>query len=84
MILPKFSEGQIVGFIGGKGIIKNYRPELDSWIYLVEMPMGSEPEMGRVGYETMIWLSEVDIFPLFNTFSDEVLNRKQKNLAIAC
>ncbi|MDZ7950399.1 hypothetical protein [Nostoc sp. DedQUE09] len=41
--------------------------------------MGLEPEMGRVGYETMIWLSEVDIYSLFNDFSQSrMLNHEQK------
>ncbi len=81
---PKFCSGQIVAFIGGEGVINNYRFESGSWEYLVEMPMGQEPEMGRVGYETMIWLSELDIYLLVNNFSHKVLNLEQKNLAKAC
>ncbi|WP_199339606.1 hypothetical protein [Nostoc sp. FACHB-892] len=46
--------------------------------------MGPEPEMGRFGYETMIWLSEVDISSVGTNFSDKLLNLKQKNLAKAC
>ncbi|MFN6569159.1 hypothetical protein [Dendronalium sp. ChiSLP03b] len=61
LAVPKFSQGQMVGFIGGAGIIKNYRPESSRWVYLIEMPMGPEPEMGQIGYETMIWLTEEDI-----------------------
>jgi hypothetical protein len=76
---PKFRSGQKVEFIGGEGIIKNYRPQSGSWVYLLEMPMGLEPEMGRVGYETMIWLSEVDIYLPFNNFShNKILNYEQK------
>ncbi|WP_196520408.1 hypothetical protein [Nostoc sp. WHI] len=76
---PKFRSGQKVEFIGGEGIIKNYRPQSGSWVYLLEMPMGLEPEMGRVGYETMIWLYEVDICLPFNNFSqDKMLNHEQK------
>lgn len=71
---PKFCEGQMVGFIGGEGIIKNYRFEPNSWLYLVEMPMTTEAEMGKVGYETMIWLAEVDMFPVLNNFSYKVLS----------
>lgn len=82
--VPKLCKGQIVRFIGGEGIIKNYRFESGSWEYLVEMPMGPEPEMGRVGYETMIWLSEVDICSLVNHFSGKMLNLQQKHLAKAC
>lgn len=81
---PKFYNGQIVNFMGGEGFINNYRFESGNWEYLVQMPMGPEPEMGRVGYETMIWLSEVDIYSLVNNFSHKVLNLEQKNLAKAC
>ncbi|MFN6561278.1 MAG: hypothetical protein RMY28_016000 [Nostoc sp. ChiSLP01] len=72
--IPKFRSGQKVAFLGGEGVIKNYRPQSGSWVYLLEMPMGLKPEMGRVGYETMIWLSEVDIYSQLNIFSAEVLN----------
>lgn len=81
---PKFCEGQMVEFIGGEGIIKNYRFEPNSWLYLVEMPIETDPEMDRVGYETMIWLAEVDIFPLCNSFSHKVLSLEQNNFARAC
>ncbi|MGF1937169.1 MAG: hypothetical protein RM347_022760 [Nostoc sp. ChiQUE02] len=78
---PKFRSGQKVEFIGGEGIIKNYRPQSGSWIYLLEMPMGLEPEMGGVGYETMIWLSEIDIYSPFNNFShNKILKNEQKML----
>ncbi|MBD2196829.1 MULTISPECIES: hypothetical protein [Calothrix] len=60
LTLPKFSQGQKVVFIGGEGIIKNYRPESDSWVYLVEMPL-KQQNIDRVGYETMLWLSESDL-----------------------
>nr|WP_322708645.1 hypothetical protein [Nostoc sp. ChiSLP03a]MDZ8209745.1 hypothetical protein [Nostoc sp. ChiSLP03a] len=77
--VPKFHSGQKVEFIGGEGIIKNYRPQSGSWVYLLEMPMGLEPEMGRVGYETMIWLSEVDICsPVTNFSQNRILNHKHK------
>ena len=82
--VPKLCKGQIVSFMGGEGMIKNYRFESGSWEYLVKMPMGAEPEMGRVGYETMIWLSEVDISSLVNHFSGKMLNLQQKNLTKAC
>ncbi|WP_414571051.1 hypothetical protein [Nostoc sp. CCY 9925] len=81
---PKFCNGQIVSFVGGEGVIKNYRFESSSWEYLLEMPMGPETEMGRVGYETMIWLCELDIYSLVNNFSHKVLHLEQKNLAKAC
>ncbi|MDZ8050252.1 MAG: hypothetical protein RMX68_024005 [Aulosira sp. ZfuVER01] len=60
---PKFCEGQMVEFIGGEGLIKKYRFEPSSWLYLVEMPIKTDPDIDRVGYETMIWLAETDIFP---------------------
>lgn len=81
---PKFCEGQKVGFIGGEGIIKNYRFEPSSWLYLVEMLMIAEPEIDRIGYETMIWLAEVDIFPLCNSVHHKVLSLEQSNFARAC
>ncbi|MCC5650129.1 hypothetical protein LC609_09820 [Nostoc sp. XA013] len=82
--VPKFCKGQIVSFVGGEGVIKNYRFESSIWEYLVEMPMGPKPEMRRVGYETMIWLSEVDISSLVNHFSGKMLYLQQKSLAKAC
>ncbi|MCC2693443.1 hypothetical protein [Nodularia sp. LEGE 04288] len=68
LAVPKFSKGQEVKFIGGIGIIKNYRPESHNWVYLVAMPMKLEPKIDRVGYETMIWLSEADISSLMESF----------------
>ncbi|MFN6475455.1 hypothetical protein [Nostoc sp. DedQUE07] len=41
--------------------------------------MGLEPEMGRVGYETIIWLSEVDIYSPFNNSShNKTINPERK------
>lgn len=68
LVLPKFNHGQMVKFIGGVGTIKNYRPESGSWVYLVEMEMKLEPGIDRIGYETMIWLSELEISSLHNNF----------------
>ncbi|MBW4560316.1 MAG: hypothetical protein KME32_04005 [Mojavia pulchra JT2-VF2] len=65
--MPKFSQGQKVVFVGGEGIIKNYRPESDSWVYLVEMPLRPKQNIDRVGYETMLWLSESEISEIFKT-----------------
>jgi hypothetical protein len=75
LTVPSLCRGQAVKFIGGTGIVKNYRQESGTWSYLVEMELGSEPDMGRVGYETMIWLPEPDLFLLES--------RCQKELAIA-
>ncbi|MBD1851343.1 hypothetical protein [Leptolyngbya sp. FACHB-711] len=61
---PRFNCEQTVRFIGGKGKVKSYRPASGSWQYLVEMEMGPEPDMGRIGYETTIMLLESDLVPL--------------------
>lgn len=60
-ILPKFRKQQTVFFNGGVGIIKNYCLDAGSWSYAVQMEMGPEPEMGRIGYETTILLNETEI-----------------------
>lgn len=67
--LPKFHQEKIVEFIGGLGTIKNYCPESGSWAYLVEMEMKLEPKIDKISYETMILLSEVEIFALKNNYS---------------
>jgi streptogramin lyase len=59
--LPQFCQGQTVTFVGGAGTIKNCRPESNDWTYLVEMELGAQPDFGRVGAETMVWLSESDV-----------------------
>lgn len=61
MTEPRFSEGQTVKFLGGEGVITRCQPNASSWAYLVEMAMGPEPDMGRVGCETTILLFEVDL-----------------------
>ena len=58
---PKFCKGQKVEFIGGLGTIIQYCSYSGYWSYLIEMEMGSEPEIGRIGYETAILLFETDI-----------------------
>ena len=58
---PRFERDQAVKFIGGSGKIKNHHYESGSWFYYVEMAMGSEPDFGRVGCETMILLSESEL-----------------------
>ncbi|ALF54318.1 hypothetical protein ACX27_18090 [Nostoc piscinale CENA21] len=68
LINPKFTKGQEVRFIGGKGVVKNYRPESNSWLYLIEMPLRIEHEIERIGYETMIWLSESDIYSMLMAY----------------
>ncbi|MBD2460315.1 hypothetical protein H6G89_04590 [Oscillatoria sp. FACHB-1407] len=58
---PRFCRDQAVRFLGGEGTIKSYQSDAGHWTYLVEMPMGPEPEMGRIGYETTITLLESDL-----------------------
>ncbi len=58
---PRFSKGQRVHFVGGTGAIKNYQFGSGYVTYLVEMEMGPEPEMGRIGAETTICLFESDL-----------------------
>ena len=59
--VPQFRKGERVNFIGGAGTIKNHRLESGIWTYLIEMEMGPEPLMGRVGFETMVLLPEPEI-----------------------
>lgn len=61
MTRPKFSKGQMVCFVGGVGTIRSCRSESNTWTYIVEMELGPEPDMGRVGSETRILLLEPDI-----------------------
>jgi hypothetical protein len=66
IIAPTFSRNKVVEFMGGIGNVKHCYFELGGWIYLVEMEMGPEPEFGRIGCETAIFLSEVDIISVIN------------------
>lgn len=59
--MPSFRHAQPVSFVGGEGIVRNYRPEAGNWTYLVEMELGQEPDFGRVGAETMVLLNESDL-----------------------
>lgn len=69
--VPRYCRGQRVNFIGGSGTIKGYRPEACNWFYLVEMEMGPEPEMGRIGDETTIMLNQFDLMLQENTHFSE-------------
>jgi hypothetical protein len=64
--LPRFNKAQRVCFVGGIGTIRDYLPEPGAWIYIIEMEMGPEPEMGRVGSEATILLYEADIHQVIN------------------
>lgn len=46
--IPKFCKRQKVEFIGGLGTIIQDCLNSGYWSYLVEMEMGSEPEMGKL------------------------------------
>lgn len=61
MTIPRFSRDEIVRFAGVVGRIKSYRPNSNTWTYIVEMEMGPEPDFGRVGGETTLVLEEADI-----------------------
>lgn len=58
---PKFRPNQQVRFLGGTGNIRTYQPAAGRWVYEIEMELGPEPSMGRVGPETRILLCESDI-----------------------
>lgn len=58
---PRFSRDQKVKFVGGSGVILNCQAEAGTWSYLIEMELGPEPTMGRVGNETKIFLLESDL-----------------------
>lgn len=60
---PSFCHNQRVRFFGGEGIVRSFKPEAGTWAYLIEMALGPEPSFGRIGAETMIILSEVELHP---------------------
>lgn len=60
-VLPKFNRSETVSFLGGIGTIKSFQPTSGTWMYRVEMELGPEPEMGRIGSETTVLLYESDI-----------------------
>lgn len=59
---PKFCTEDPVSFAGGEGIVRSVNWEFGGWIYLVEMPLGIEPEFGRIGPEAMLFLDEIDLY----------------------
>lgn len=61
MSAPIFQQTQRVRFIGGEGIVRDFKPESGDWIYDIEMALGLEPNFGRVGAETMIVLNEAEL-----------------------
>ena len=61
MSAPIFQQTQRVRFIGGEGIVRDFKPESGDWSYDIEMASGPEPTFGRVGAETMIVLNEAEL-----------------------
>ncbi|MBD3883948.1 hypothetical protein IFO70_19530 [Phormidium tenue FACHB-886] len=58
---PRFSLTQQVRFVGGEGIVRSNEPIAGTWTYLVEMPLGIEPDFSRVGPETKVFLNEANL-----------------------
>jgi hypothetical protein len=59
---PKFCVEHSVRFDGGEGIVQSASWEFGQWTYLVEMPLDTAPEFGRIGAETKIVLDEADLY----------------------
>ncbi len=66
MTIPRYAKNQLVCFVGGFGTILDCQPDSGTWVYALEMEMGPEPPMGRVGAETRILLLEADIQEVMN------------------
>jgi hypothetical protein len=59
--INKFHPGQRVRFAGGEGIVRRFKCEAGNWTYFIEMPLGLEPNFGRIGSETMVLLNETEL-----------------------
>lgn len=59
--VQSFNRTQRVKFVGGEGIVRNFKFENGTWTYLVEMDLGPAPEFGRMGAETMVLLDGIDL-----------------------
>ena len=56
---------QQVSFVGGEGIVRNFKYENGNWQYLVEMPLSLPmPKFGRIGAETIVLLDEIELHPI--------------------
>lgn len=62
--IPQFGKEEQVLFVGGSGKIKSCFRQSGMWLYLVEMELGPEPEMGRIGPETTIVLHQTELQPI--------------------
>ena len=57
-----FYRHQHVSFVGGEGIVRNFKYENGAWKYLVEMPLSLPmPKFGRIGAETIVLLDELEL-----------------------
>ena len=61
---PKFCPHQQVHFLGGNGTIRFFHPDGNNWLYGVEMPLGTEPDLGRIGHETVVLIPETELYVL--------------------
>ncbi|MGB3492484.1 MAG: hypothetical protein WBA57_07140 [Elainellaceae cyanobacterium] len=59
---PSFYYAQRVSFLGGEGIVQSYKYEAETWTYIVKMALGPEPQFGRIGSETSVFLDEADLY----------------------
>ncbi len=57
----QFKYDQKVYFTGGIGTVKDCCFDSGRWFYTIEMPLGVEPDMGRIGAETKIVLEEKEV-----------------------
>lgn len=60
--VPSFCRAQRVSFLGGEGSVRSFNYEAKTWFYVIEMTAGPEPDLGRIGGETMVLLSEADLY----------------------
>ena len=62
-----FDRHQQVSFIGGEGVVRNFKYENGAWKYLVEMPLAPVmPKFGRIGAETIVLLDEIELAAIGN------------------
>ena len=62
-----FDRHQQVSFIGGEGVVRNFKYENGTWKYLVEMPLAPVlPKFGRIGAETIVLLDEIELAAIGN------------------
>ena len=62
-----FDRHQQVSFIGGEGVVRNFKYENGTCKYLVEMPLAPVlPKFGRIGAETIVLLDEIELAAIGN------------------